>query len=288
VRRIHPRTRFSYVGLVVAGLSGALVVAVVIAALDLYSPKRSFTVQQIDPSGRTPVQFVSQRPDEFRGFIVHYQYVLYESAAGSQSPSDGKNVYADTWTAVDPEGKPRMFIGRYTLADGTPLQTIYARPGEETLVHHNGSPHLPDVRGTCREVIERDPARPAGWLPGFLDRGAASAAGLASTGRAHLGRPIPWAATGAGASPAKSFDITVEPEAWRYVLRADDGARRENTIFVEPGTGLISGFEGFTYSADGSLVMTSRTTDVRLELYAPTDVPSSVFTIDESVELCHG
>ncbi len=99
----------------------------------------------LDPPGAVLVELL-----DLAGMAVHVTRLEYHWSADTASPLAGQEIFGDTWLEFDSAGVPTAFIGIYSLADGTVVQTITQDRESETVQLGQPVPSgRPDGSMTC-------------------------------------------------------------------------------------------------------------------------------------------
>lgn len=214
--------------------------------------------------------------------VLHWASTSYVFQSSGQDPANGELVIGEYWVSVLGEGDIVRYHERFALADGTFLQeTIYANGLTTTIL----SPAFrTNLSGDCvAEGVSATP--PSGIVPPF----AANPATLARLGFVPSGgltRDVPVTPVLPAVQPLERYAVGNSVQGWER--RETVGAG--NTMFrrLEIDTvGRVVAAEGRLIDATGSVVEETRQVFGTLEIYDPSSIPDSVFTIsDEAQEAC--
>lgn len=234
VGRSRLRTTLVLGGLVVLAVGAAVVGGVRVAAL--HAPS---TTPYIAPADRHPAWLIKN--PVLAGKVVHWTQYQVISSPGMSDPANGKLLIGDIWEQLGATGDPVFEYSRWTYADGTFHQEVYATTQDYIIVQGNDyratSPHpSPPVYPTPTNWCVTKQATPPKWLadatPEFVNEGAFPAAGYTRS-QGRLDRPEPATPSLPGVSAIDVYRIPAVAHQWKYRFINRLGNVSTTTISVD-------------------------------------------------------
>lgn len=246
-------------------------------------PPGGNVTSNVSPPGANPPYL--QNSSALINTTIHMSQINYSYHVGSPDPNNGREVFGDVWIQFGSDGQPKLFAGRYTLSDGTVVQTIRQTPS--SLVVTYGSPvpsGKPDGSTTCRTDLASSPQAMRNLAPPFVNLGSLPQVGFSPGSSFTFLQPTtpPFL----GLEPKESIPATSGPLShFQEVVQAKDGSKITRMMAVDPGSGRLVAARSTSVSVNGVLIGEDREAYGRIDIFSQA-VVVDVFNPSGLSEVC--
>ncbi len=301
----------SRVSAVLSGLAALIVLGIALVAA---RPWHSTSAETPRPSAATPAHNAGETfvpppavASTLRKAVIHWPGSSYSYNPASRDPYNGKTTTSDIWAQTDANGAIVKFHAVYTAPDGIPFQEVLQDTSRTTRVFGPAyaavfptpaplpSGATPGAATAANPFCQSGPGGLSGLsasktqslLPPFVDPKALPQQGF-ELAQANASPPaVPAAATSIDLAPVQTYPSSQTVQLYTKRVPAPADEPETHTVEVQPD-GRIVQLEATVTDAKGDILGQARQTFGPVQVYNPSSVPASVFTLSPfGQEACH-